>query len=75
MPRHGRVGAAKLAEPPLLADSLGGPAREHAIEVFAAEVIVAVVVEHLQPAATRPDERDVERPAAEVVNEPVAVAG
>ena len=38
-------------------------------------MIVAIVVEHLEPAGSRPDERDVKCAATEVVNQPVAVAG
>ena len=68
------IGAAELAETPSLANSLGGPARQHAVEVLAAEVVVAVVVEHLEPTGAGADERDVERPAAEVVDQPVPLA-
>ena len=60
---------------PLREHALGGPPGEHAIEVLATEMIVAVVVEHLEPAGSRPDERDVKCAATEVVNQPVAVAG
>jgi hypothetical protein len=58
------VAAAEAAEPPFLPHLLRRLAGKGAVEVLAAKLVVAVVIENLQPPAARAHERDVERAAA-----------
>ena len=68
-----RVAPAERTEAAVVANPVRHAARQSAVEILAAEMVVAVMVEHLEAPAARAEQRDVEGPAAEIVDEPIAV--